>query len=165
MKKFINDFYKYFLFVISQTIFVFCDYIFVNSNEPISVHISLFFITLIVTLLTLTVRTAFEIVYLSIVVKVFKRSFGVRDIVKIMFTSMKYSSILAIIFLIIQLIFIRRTAEIYQIVALSIINILYMVMVCIKLHKKGYGKGPIIAFAIYILGYMAMQITNIVTLI
>ena len=165
MKRFIKNFYIYFLFIISQTIFLFSDYIYVNAKEPFSVHVSLLFITLIITVLSLTIRTVFEAFYLTIVSKIAKNSMGLRDIAKTMFKSMIYPCLLAVVFLLIQLIFIRNTAEIYQTIASSIINLTYMIFVCINIYKKHSGKAPIIAFAIYTIAYVVMQGYSIFSLI
>ncbi len=165
MKRFIKNFHMYFLFIISQTIFLFSDYIFVNANEPFSVHVSLFFITLIITVLTLSIRTVFEAFYLTVVSKISKNSLGLRDIVKTMFKSMMYPCIVAASFLLVQLVFIRNTAEIYQTIASGVVNLTYMIFVCINIYKKRCGKAPIIAFAVYSLVYVAMQVYNIFALI
>ena len=82
-----------------------------------------------------------------------------------MFKSMIYSCLLAIVFLLIQLIFIRNTAEIYQTIASSVINLTYMIFVCINIYKKHRGKAPIIAFTIYTLAYVVMQGNSIFALI
>lgn len=165
MKRFIKNFYIYFLFIISQTVFLFSDYIYVNAKEPFNVHVSLFFITLIITVLSLTIRTVFEAFYLTIVSKIAKSTMDLRDIVKTMFKSMIYPCLLAVVFLLIQLVFIRNTAEICQTIALSIINLTYMIFVCINIYKKHRCKAPIIAFAIYTLAYVVMQGYSILALI
>lgn len=164
MKRFLKNFYVYFLFILLQTMFLFLDYFYINKNEPFSVHVNLFTITFMVTMLTLSIRTIFEAFCLAAATKILKKPMSLRDIVKTLFHSMRLSVVSALVFLLIQIIFIRNTAEIYQIVAIVCINFMYMILVCANL-KKHDNNVAFNTFAVYSFAYLIMQGYSVYSLI
>lgn len=161
MKKFVKDFYIYFLFAFSQAIFIFLDYVYTNIGEPLKVHVNLFFVSVIITILTLSIRTIFETAIIKGVSVLFNKSDSLRKIVKALISSMKLPIILAVIFFAIQLIFIQAEAPVYQAFATGCINLFYMIIACINL-KKITTSPAFYGFTIYTGIYIIYSIYTII---
>lgn len=164
MKRFVKNFNIYFLFVFVQALFIFSDYIYINIGEPLKVHVNLFVVTVVITILTLSIRTIFEAAIIKGVSVLFKKSDSLRGIVKILINSMKLPVILTVTFLAIQLTFIQAEAPVYQVFATSCINLFYMIIACINL-KKNNNTPAFYGFALYGGTYIALQAYNIYTII
>ena len=159
MKRFIKNFYIYFLFILAQTVFIFLDYVYINIDESIDVHITLFLVTATITFISLSIRTIFEAMILKAVSAVFKKTDTLRQIVKTLFNSMRFSIILTAVFGVVQLIFIRREASVYQLTTLGCVNLVYMAAACVK-FKKANNNPAFYTFVLYSVCYLAYQIYN-----
>lgn len=164
MKKFLKDFYPYIIFVVSQAIFLFLDYFYVSAGENFQIYFNIFIMAIVMTFLALTVRICLEVLILRVTSFIAKKQITFRTIVKILFKSMIIPSLICIIFILVQIIFIGGSAEMYQVITSTFTNCIYMFFVIMNFKKIKYNVNSYV-MSIYAIAYTIYQVYNIIKII
>lgn len=158
MKKRVNGLLIILSLLFVNTAFLTVDYSF---GESLFVKVNLFFIFLVVTFLSLSIKFAFEVFIIQMGIKFSSNNLPLKSTIKGCLESYwAFAAVMGLAF-IIQVTLIRHENALFQIAAFVVSQILYSIILAINLKRENVGHLAFILLGVYNLLYVIIQVISI----
>lgn len=146
------------LYIFTTTVFISLDFSF---QENFNIFLNIFFLFGSTVIFVSIFRFMFEAILIKITDHFLDKKFDIQTIIHFQGTSLYIPSLIVTIFIIIQFIFIKESATVYQAIVLNLAQFVYMLIFIKKVNRNAIYIKLNIALFLYMLLYFTFQLITL----